>query len=466
MAFTAVEDLYGYTDYPGYSDGVRYYFIHALASYNGTLYLSTGGSGLFDMGDVRQYNGTFDSAVFHDFGGSPEYLTGTVTSVDGGSPKKIFTDTARTEADGFFETGTLSWTAGAANAGQGERTVVTYANDTFTADRDWPNTIQVGDPYQVTYGAEDVTALYVFSGLLFAGVSHLWVSPGPPSIWAYDGATWSREAVLEGPDASGLAIDWGLLSFFEHDGELYAGTWIQANITIRIWHRVNNTTWEKAYEQGAATRNQETMVWAGASDGTTLYTGDTQGGLITYDGASWTRDTTTFDIDAGTTATLGLTGFALHESVIYASGSNYTTPYGVLIYRLVAGTWTLDGTLDLGFVDPQLEPTHLISHNGELWCFVQNYGYRRDGGNWTLDTTFPLTAELMHRAVTHAQRLYVVQGVRDTGAGVGPALYQYDEIIQAGFQGSWLWFGRLGATTGIPVVEDPLRLFPILGVGL
>jgi hypothetical protein len=404
MSFTAVDNLSSYSDYPGYPDA--YFYCHGLAVYGGDLYLAMGGLGIDDMGDIRRFTAPSGSVLSASFGGAP--LTGTVTAVDGGAPKRIFTDSARTEADAFFESQQVRFTSGPNTAGS--RVVIDYVSDTFTADRNWPSDIAVGHAYSVRTGVEDIMALSAFGGLLFAGFSHLFVNPGPPTIWAWNGTTWLREAMLEGPGVGGFAIDWSVLSFFEHAGELYAGTWMNANVPIRVWHRVNSTTWEKAYEQGAATKNQETQVWAGTSLGGALYTGDTQGGLITFDGSTWSRNTTLFDVDTGSVGRVAITAFAVHDGAVWMAGSDFTSPFGLAIYKLISGTWTLQTTLALGFVDAALSPAQLISHHGELFVFVQNLAYRRDGGAWTLDTTFAEPAELTHRAIVFNDRLYVIEG--------------------------------------------------------
>jgi len=74
-------------------------------------------------------------------------VTGTVTSL---TDRKRFTDTARTEPDGFFDFGVVTWTTGS-NAGIGE-SVKTHASDAFVLYRDLPFDIEVGDQYSMTKG--------------------------------------------------------------------------------------------------------------------------------------------------------------------------------------------------------------------------------------------------------------------------------------------------------------------------
>lgn len=70
---------------------------------------------------------------------------GTVTSV-GIDPRKTFTDSARTEADGFFEPGVIRWLTGA-NAGA-QIEVYTFASDQFELILPLPYPMAPGDTYE------------------------------------------------------------------------------------------------------------------------------------------------------------------------------------------------------------------------------------------------------------------------------------------------------------------------------
>lgn len=74
--------------------------------------------------------------------------TGTLTSVTSAS---VFTDTARTEADGEFDNGEFVFTSGS-NAGLPFRTIDTWASDTWTLRQPFPYVPQVGDAYSAVIG--------------------------------------------------------------------------------------------------------------------------------------------------------------------------------------------------------------------------------------------------------------------------------------------------------------------------
>lgn len=74
-------------------------------------------------------------------------VTGTVTGV---TSNQVFTDTARTEADGWFDEGLLTWTSGP-NAGLVTR-VKTFASDAFTLAQSMLGTVAIGHTYSVSAG--------------------------------------------------------------------------------------------------------------------------------------------------------------------------------------------------------------------------------------------------------------------------------------------------------------------------
>jgi uncharacterized phage protein (TIGR02218 family) len=79
-------------------------------------------------------------------GKSFTWVSGTVTSV-GANPRRTFTDTALTQADGYFDIGVVEWLTGS-NAG-GQMEVDAHASDTMTLALPMPYAIDVGDMFRV-----------------------------------------------------------------------------------------------------------------------------------------------------------------------------------------------------------------------------------------------------------------------------------------------------------------------------
>lgn len=78
-------------------------------------------------------------------------VTGSVTSF---SNKRIFRDTTRTEADGYFMGGLLTWTSGLNNGLSMEVKKYTSATDEFELVLPMRNQIVVGDAYSVYAGCD------------------------------------------------------------------------------------------------------------------------------------------------------------------------------------------------------------------------------------------------------------------------------------------------------------------------
>lgn len=83
------------------------------------------------------------------------WASGAVTSV--ASSKRVFTDTSRSEADGYFQPGVIKWLTGS-NAGA-QIEVYTFASDQFTLLLPMPYAIQVGDTYQVRQDCDHTAAM-------------------------------------------------------------------------------------------------------------------------------------------------------------------------------------------------------------------------------------------------------------------------------------------------------------------
>ena len=90
-----------------------------------------------------------DSRCTIDLG--PITVTGTVTSV---TDNATFTDTARTETDGTFNYGKLTWTGGANNGLAMEVKNWDSASFTFALWLPMPHAIQVGDGYSIYPGCD------------------------------------------------------------------------------------------------------------------------------------------------------------------------------------------------------------------------------------------------------------------------------------------------------------------------
>lgn len=91
-----------------------------------------------------------------------------------GAAKRIFADASRTEADGYFQLGRLTWTSGA-NIGISVD-VKLYAADTFTLERPMQYDIELGDAYTVVPGCDRIftTCDTKFANAVnFGGFPHL-----------------------------------------------------------------------------------------------------------------------------------------------------------------------------------------------------------------------------------------------------------------------------------------------------
>lgn len=76
-------------------------------------------------------------------------VTGTITAVPS---NRVFVDAARTEADGYFDLGYVTFTSGN-NTGV-SREIKTYAADTITCEFAFPFLVEVGDAYEMFKGCD------------------------------------------------------------------------------------------------------------------------------------------------------------------------------------------------------------------------------------------------------------------------------------------------------------------------
>ena len=83
-------------------------------------------------------------------------VTGSVTAT---TSAHAFTDTARAEANGYFEGGLVTWTSGLNNTYQME--VKSFANGVVTLQQYMPNAIVVGDTYSMSAGCDKLRATCV-----------------------------------------------------------------------------------------------------------------------------------------------------------------------------------------------------------------------------------------------------------------------------------------------------------------
>jgi uncharacterized phage protein (TIGR02218 family) len=83
-------------------------------------------------------------------------VSGNVTAA---ASTRVFTDSARAEANGYFDGGLVTWTSGA-NANY-RMEVKSFANGTVTMQQAMPNPIVVGDTYNMSAGCDKVRATCV-----------------------------------------------------------------------------------------------------------------------------------------------------------------------------------------------------------------------------------------------------------------------------------------------------------------
>ena len=98
-------------------------------------------------------------------------VTGAVTTA---TSAKVFTDSARAEANGYFDGGLLTWTSGLNNGYKME--VKTFSSYVFTLHQAMPNATQIGDTYSVHTGCDKsiATCGSKFSNVInFRGFPHI-----------------------------------------------------------------------------------------------------------------------------------------------------------------------------------------------------------------------------------------------------------------------------------------------------
>lgn len=86
-------------------------------------------------------------------------VTGTVTSVSG---SRIFSDSSRAEASGYFSNGLITWTGGL-NTGR-KMDIKTQILTQFTLQQGMPDVISVGDTYSAIAGCDYTRAMCVARG--------------------------------------------------------------------------------------------------------------------------------------------------------------------------------------------------------------------------------------------------------------------------------------------------------------
>lgn len=107
-------------------------------------------------------------------------VTGSVTTA---TSARVFTDTARTEADGYFDGGLITWTSGDNDTYQMEVKSSTSAG-VITLQQGMPNGTTIGDTYSLSAGCDKLLATCrdKFSNVVnFRGFPHV---PGPDKVIA------------------------------------------------------------------------------------------------------------------------------------------------------------------------------------------------------------------------------------------------------------------------------------------
>jgi uncharacterized phage protein (TIGR02218 family) len=94
-------------------------------------------------------------------------VTGTVTAVSAtfahnNASRRTFGDSARTEADGYFQYGTLTWTSGANTGHSSEVKAYTQAGGVITLWTAMVHPIEVGDGYEMIPGCALTEAACIF----------------------------------------------------------------------------------------------------------------------------------------------------------------------------------------------------------------------------------------------------------------------------------------------------------------
>jgi len=109
---------------------------------------------------------------------TPLTVTGTVTGVTG---PRVWTDSSRAEAAGYFTYGVVTWTSGA-NAGYAMEVKTHAAGGVMTLQLPMPFAVAVGDTYSMTPGCDKLlsTCIGKFGNVLnFRGEPHL---PGQDKV--------------------------------------------------------------------------------------------------------------------------------------------------------------------------------------------------------------------------------------------------------------------------------------------
>lgn len=99
-------------------------------------------------------------------------VTGAVTTA---TSARVFTDTARTEADGYFDGGLITWTSGNNDTYQMEVKTSTAAG-VITLQQEMPNATVIGDTYSLSAGCDKLlaTCKTKFSNVVnFRGFPHV-----------------------------------------------------------------------------------------------------------------------------------------------------------------------------------------------------------------------------------------------------------------------------------------------------
>ena len=103
----------------------------------------------------------------------PLTVTGTLTGV---TSKRVFADTARTEADGYFDHGEITFTSGNNNGLSMEVKTHLLSGGALTLQLPMPFALQAGDAYSLTPGCDKSFATCVAkfaNGVNFQGFPHL-----------------------------------------------------------------------------------------------------------------------------------------------------------------------------------------------------------------------------------------------------------------------------------------------------
>ena len=186
------------------------------------------------------------------------------------------------------------------------------------------------DPSSTVPVMDDVPAMAVYGGQLFAGTENLtaWhnIAPGC-AVWRYDGSSWTNEQGGGFNDSKNMKVS----SMCAYNGSLYVGL---SNLSTgcEIWRRDAFGGWSQVNTDGFGNAGNSIPSAMVVCNGN-LYIGVSghNAQVWRYDGTTWTQVGANGLVASGDSETLSL---AVLGGVLYAGTSN-----GGNVARLMGSTW-------------------------------------------------------------------------------------------------------------------------------